>query len=285
MARVDVEMMSKYGRQVIQKAILWTKEWLDAIWLLTALYLSQAAWTRNQVAMFSVAKMILHIGMEALGNRNDAFGTIQTPNEGSRLKVLYSIILTCLNSREEDEVHFIIPSIITLGPFIAACIDDLCANSSMTCSALKALVLLRNVPTALENIPPSQLFLLANCCMDIVLGRGAWKKSSLMEKCYSDPFTLIPEEDAFDILCRLPRPTFPNALTATLNDCPVSLDPSSQDHLQLFDILEPLIWLSNMPVSVPEAHCALVEGGACEFLAKIILDSPQETWSWKDRAI
>lgn len=40
-----------------------------------------------------------------------------------------------------------------------------------------------------------------------------------------------------------------------------------------------------MPTSAPEAHCALVMGGACEFLAKIILDSPQETWLWRDRAI
>lgn len=65
----------------------------------------------------------------------------------------------------------------------------------------------------------------------------------------------------------------------------MSLDPANPDHLKLFHILEPLLWLSNMPTSIPEAHSALVMGGACEFLAKIVLDSPQETWSWKDRAI
>lgn len=43
--------------------------------------------------------------------------------------------------------------------------------------------------------------------------------------------------------------------------------------------------LSNMPPSIPEAHRALVDGDACKFLAKIVIDSPQETWSWKDRAI
>lgn len=39
-----------------------------------------------------------------------------------------------------------------------------------------------------------------------------------------------------------------------------------------------------MPASTPEAHRALVEGGACEFLVKVILDSPREIWSWEDRA-
>lgn len=78
-----------------------------------------------------------------------------------------------------------------------------------------------------------------------------------------------------------------SVLATALDNCPVSLDPStsSQDHLKLFDILEPLLWLSNMPASIAEAHHALVVGGACEFLAKIILDSPQETWLWEDRAI
>ncbi|KAG8928676.1 hypothetical protein FRC01_005565 [Tulasnella sp. 417] len=285
MARIDAELMSKYGRQAIQKAERWTKEWLDAIWLLTALYLGQATWTKERVAMFSVAKIILHIGMDALGNWNNPLSTAQSPNEASRLKVLYSIILMCKNLRGKDDLHFVVPSVITLEPFVAVCIDGLGANGSLTCSALKALALLRNVPTAMESIPSSQMSILASCCMDIVLCRGVWKKASLMEKCHGDPFALIPEEDAFDVLCCLPQPAFRNALATALADCPVSLDPSNQDHMQLFDILEPLLWLSNMPPSVPEAHRALVEGSACEFLAKIILDSPQESWSWKDRAV
>ncbi|KAG9041788.1 hypothetical protein FS837_011740 [Tulasnella sp. UAMH 9824] len=285
MARVPAKLVSKYGRQAIQNAAPWTKEWLDAMWLLTALYLGQVACTEKRTTMLSVAKLVLHAGMEALGNQSDAFGKTRTREEGSRRKVLYSIVLVCLNSRGEDDLHFLVPSAITLGPFVAVCIDDLCANGSMTCSALKALALLRDVPTAMENIPPSQMSNLVYCCLDIVLGREVWKKSSLIEKCHGDPFSLIPEEDAFDVLCRLPQATFPKALAAVLRDCPVSLDPSSQDHLQLFDMLEPLLWLSNMPASLPEAHLALVEGGACEFLAKIILDSPQETWSWRDRAL
>ncbi|KAG8942670.1 hypothetical protein FRC04_003571 [Tulasnella sp. 424] len=278
MSRVDAGVMLGYGRRVIQNAKPWTNQWLGGMWLLLALVLDQVASPRSRTTILSAAKLILHVGMEALGNQTT--DTVGTFNDVSGQKVLYSVVMTCLNCEEEDTLHSIVPSIMTLGPFVEACIDVLSANGSMTCSTLKALALLRNVPTIMEDIPQTKMSILATCCMDIVLGRGLWNGSLLTEKCRADPFPLIPEEDAFDVLCRLPQPTFPKALAAALADCPVCLDPSSQDHLKLFDMLEPLLWLSNMPSSIPEAHRALVDGDVCEFLTKIILDSPQETWSW-----
>ncbi|KAG8965572.1 hypothetical protein FRC05_003222 [Tulasnella sp. 425] len=286
MPRVDANAMSRYGRQVIQNVERWTNDWLHGMWLLSTLFLGQITWTENRTTILSIARLILHVGMEALGSQtSDTVGTTPVPDEVSRQVVLYSVVMTCLHCGGEDTLQSIVPSFITLGPFVVACIEALCANGSMICSALKVLALLRNVPTAMEDISPTKISILASCCMDIVLGRGAWNKSLLTAKCREDPFPLIPEEDAFDVLCRLPQPTFPKALAAALTDCPVCLDPSSQDHLKLFDMMEPLLWLSNMPSSIPEAHRALVDGDACEFLAKIILDSPQETWSWQDRAI
>ncbi|KAG8942671.1 hypothetical protein FRC04_003572 [Tulasnella sp. 424] len=286
MPRVDTGVMSGYGRRVIQNAKPLTSRWQWGMWLLLALFLGRVEWTQNRTEILSVAKFILHVGMEALGNQTtDAVGTIRTDSERTTLKVLYSIVFTCLKCGGEDTLPSIVPSAMTLGPFVEVCIEALCANGSMTCSALKALALLRNVPTVMEDIPQNKMSALATCCMDIVLGRGLWNKALLTAKSPEASFPLIPEEDAFDVLCRLPQPTFPKALAAALADCPVCLDPSSQDHLQLFDMLEPLLWLSNMPSSIPEAHRALVDGDACEFLAKIILDSPQETWSWQDRAI
>ncbi|KAG8924065.1 hypothetical protein FRC00_005528 [Tulasnella sp. 408] len=223
--------------------------------------------------------------MEAFGNRSsDATGNYSMPDETSKLKVLYSILSTCLKC-DEESLRFILPSTIILQPFVEACVDALCANGSMTCSALKALALLSNIPTGIENLPHERTCTLSSCCMNIVLGGVFWDKSAISEECITSTFKFIPEEDAFDILCRLPHGIFSAALAVALNYCPVSLDPSSQDHLKLFDILEPLLWLSNMRASIPEAHRALVKGGACEFLAKIILDSPQETWLWQDRAI
>ncbi|KAG8912856.1 hypothetical protein FRC00_003616 [Tulasnella sp. 408] len=197
-----------------------------------------------------------------------AFGSpVSNGNEKSEQWVLHCVLSTCFSCDEVESLPAILPSTIILGPFVEA-----------------SLALLWNIPTGMERLPPQKMSALSSSCMNIVLGGGFWDKFTSLDECGPSSFNLIPEEDAFDILCRLPQPTFSAALAAVLNDCPVSLDPSSQDHLKLFDMLEPLLWLSNMPVSNPKAHRALVEGGACEFLVKVILDSPREVWSWEDRA-
>ncbi|KAG8928143.1 hypothetical protein FRC01_006406 [Tulasnella sp. 417] len=290
--RVDTKAMLRYGRGVIRTATTWSNPWLTGLWLLLTLFTDQVDWAKESSNTISMAKLILHVGMEAFGNQaSAAIGNCSTPNEASKLKVLYSILSTCLKCDGEDSLRSILPSAIILEPFVEACVDALCANGPMTCTALKAIALLVDTPTIadipsfVENLPPQKVSALASCCMSIVLGGVFWDKSAILEERGINPFRCIPEEDAFDILCRLPDRMFSTALAAALDNCPVSLDPSSQDHLKLFHILEPLLWLSNMSTSVPEAHRALVTGGACAFLAKIVIDSPQDTWSWKDRAI
>lgn len=183
MSSIDGELMSRYGRQAIQNAKPWTNVWLDGMWLLTALFLGQFALTEGLRTTHSVAKFILHAGMEVFGKEaSDAIGTTRGPSEVVMLSVLYPVVLTCLQSGEGEFLQAVVPSTITLGPFVGACVDALYANGSMTCSALKALALLRDVPTALEDIAPPKMSLLISCCMDIVLVKGLWSKSSLIEK-------------------------------------------------------------------------------------------------------
>ncbi|KAG8928677.1 hypothetical protein FRC01_005566 [Tulasnella sp. 417] len=285
MSHVDEDVMSKYGTQVIQNAEPWTNEWLNGVWLLTALFLGHVAWTTKPASILSVAKFILHVGMESLGKEPFAGSeTPHIPNEGARLKVLFSVVIVCLNC-EEHILNSVVPSIITLGPFVEACVDMLLANGPMMFSALKALALLRDIPAVMENLPPSRMAALVDCCMDAVLGRAQWNNPLTRENVNIGPFAVVPEEDAFDILCRLPPPTFPGAIAKALADCPITLNSSSPDQFQVFNMLEPLLWLSNIPDSIPEAHQALVNGAAFEFLEKIILDSPQKSWSWHDRAL
>ncbi|KAG9041787.1 hypothetical protein FS837_011739 [Tulasnella sp. UAMH 9824] len=264
MRHVDLDLMSRYGRQVLRNATRWTNDWLNALWLILALFMGRVASTEDRISTLFVAKLILHVGMEAFGSQSsDAAADYSESYVESQRKVLYSILSTCLNCGGEESLHSILPSAIILEPFIEACVDALCANGPLSCSALRSLALLKNMSTGMEILLPQQkLTALASCCMNIVLGGGFWDMSAMSEE-----------------------PISSAALATALDSCPVSLDPSSQAHFKLFDILEPLLWLSNMPTSIPEAHRALVMGGACEFLAKIILDSLQETWLWQDRAI
>lgn len=125
MSRIDGQLMSRYGRQAIQNAKPWTNVWLDGMWLLTALFLGQFALTEEPRTSHSVAKFILHAGMEVLGKAaSDA--TAWRRSEVAMLSVLYPVVLTCLHSGGGESLQAIVPSTITLGPFVEAA-STLCA--------------------------------------------------------------------------------------------------------------------------------------------------------------
>lgn len=181
--RVDAQAMLRYGREVIRSATTWSTTWLTGLWLLLTLFTDRIASPKERPNILSVAKLILHVGMEAFGNQaSDAISDRSAPGETPKLKVLYSIISTCLGCGGEDSLRSISPSAIILEPFVEACVDALCANGSMACSALKALALLMNLPTGMENLPPQKVSTLASCCMNVVLGGEFWDRSAILEE-------------------------------------------------------------------------------------------------------
>ncbi|KAG9017467.1 hypothetical protein FRB90_001184 [Tulasnella sp. 427] len=93
------------------------------------------------------------------------------------------------------------------------------------------------------------------------------------------------EENAFDIFCRLPEPLFARALQSALETASPTLDRPASHGCSAFRVLEPLLWLSNMHIEIPEAHRALVEGGACRFLCKVIATPVSSDWKWSEREI
>lgn len=50
-----------------------------------------------------------------------------------------------------------------------------------------------------------------------------------------------------------------------------STTSTHSEHDRAIYLLDPLLWLSNMPQHIVEAHQALVQGGACDFLASLIV--------------
>ncbi|KAG8921248.1 hypothetical protein FRC01_000347 [Tulasnella sp. 417] len=93
------------------------------------------------------------------------------------------------------------------------------------------------------------------------------------------------EEDAFDILCHLPEAIFAEALASELKAPTSKLDSHTEDSSDVFQLLDPLLWLSNMPSAIKAAHWALVDGGTYSFLAKIVDYPVSPTWVWQDRDI
>lgn len=180
MHHVDLELMSRYGRQVLRNATRWTNRWLNGLWLLLALFVGRVTSAQDRINALSVAKLILHVGMEAFGSQSsDAAADCSIE---SKRKVLYSILSTCLNCGGEESLHSILPSAIILEPFVEACVDALCANGPLGCSALRTLALLRNISTGMETLLPQKLTALSSCCMNIVLGGGFWDMSAMSEE-------------------------------------------------------------------------------------------------------
>ncbi|KAG8896216.1 hypothetical protein FRC00_006266 [Tulasnella sp. 408] len=93
------------------------------------------------------------------------------------------------------------------------------------------------------------------------------------------------DEDAFDILCCLPQPVFAEALASELQKSALGVDCDTDDPSNVSQLLDPLLWLSNMPPTIKEAHRALVDGDTCGFLLKIIYYPMPLIWTWQDRDV
>ncbi|KAG8896217.1 hypothetical protein FRC00_006267 [Tulasnella sp. 408] len=161
-------------------------------------------------------------------------------------------------------------------------------------AALSAILQTENNPEALGSILPPRHTLLAftKTLGNICIGRDmnpclALRLLAQMRDIPEADFELQrlnPDEDAFDILCYLPELEFARALEARLEAAHRTVHfEHGRVHWFALLLLEPLLWLSNMPRHIRIANNALVQGRACEELTKIILCSVSATWKWSDR--
>ncbi|KAG8914433.1 hypothetical protein FRC00_013640, partial [Tulasnella sp. 408] len=79
---------------------------------------------------------------------------------------------------------------------------------------------------------------------------------------------LRPDEDAFDVLRRLPGSTFRNALGRVIDDAQEQI--KSDKLTAVPRLLGALLWLSLRSSQFPEAHNALTGSGACDFLFEVM---------------
>ncbi|KAG8946761.1 hypothetical protein FRC04_011417 [Tulasnella sp. 424] len=172
-------------------------------------------------------------------------------------------------------------------PGFAKALSDLCKWSLDidTALALKTLALMRDIPEVKSFLSTADLDSLATICVKAVLYQFPPKVTVSRKSADFEIQDLKPDEDAFDILCYLGERTFAEALEWALEH-PVS-KPKAPDNDQsgALRLLEPLLWLSNMPPDINIAHRVLVRSGACNFLAKIISSPVSPTWKWEEREV
>ncbi|KAG8900013.1 hypothetical protein FRC00_000127, partial [Tulasnella sp. 408] len=128
---------------------------------------------------------------------------------------------------------------------------------------------------------PEQAAGLAEVCMQVMCGKFLPFVTPGDPLIVDDRFTRHSDEDAFGILCNLPHETFQDALTATL--FPPESGPL-YSHQSVGELLDLLLWLSNMPANVVQAHRVLIDGYACRFLLSILTNINPLEWLWPNRA-
>lgn len=170
--RTELVVFAGYGRRVVQQSVAASNQWLKGMELLVLVLLSCSALGDDSKIRHPTAKFILHAGMEAIvkqsstslnGCHREGLATVET---------LGAVITACLETANRDVLEFILPSSITLEPFVATCIDMVIVDGIDSWLALKALVLLRDVTNVAEGVPAEKASALGQRCMSLVFTQG-----------------------------------------------------------------------------------------------------------------
>ncbi|KAG9048547.1 hypothetical protein FS837_012616 [Tulasnella sp. UAMH 9824] len=126
-------------------------------------------------------------------------------------------------------------------------------------------------PSVLELFSAVDLSKFADLIMDMTLHPWVFEfqEADALEKITLKPFSA--KDDLCIVgLCSLPDSTFSGALSRQLKEGVVRLNSSNGNLYEPLGLVERLLWLSNTEAAENKIHLALVDGGACEFLAKAL---------------
>ncbi|KAG8898311.1 hypothetical protein FRC00_003004 [Tulasnella sp. 408] len=282
--RTDPTVLSTYLLRVTEREEPWTDGWLRGILLLNLWLLSQIAhgehYNGSILAQISTIRFIMNNILPACTPEVSQMEPMEGYYPRGWMLVFQVIISACTLAAKEDCLGDVLPSGMPLKSFVDLCIKIVVTSSRPEPSprrptacglALKALAMLRHAPEFPESVPTDEHLQFEDVCMTVLLEKTLWRREMVEEQELTRWHSFHPEEDAFDIFCRLPKPTFERALASVLTRRMASTTSTHSEHDRAIYLLDPLLWLSNMPQHIVEAHQALVQGGACDFLASLIV--------------
>ncbi|KAG9042198.1 hypothetical protein FS837_011174 [Tulasnella sp. UAMH 9824] len=283
-SRSDPTVLSTYLLRVTEREEPWTDEWLRGILLLNLWLLSQIAhgehYNGSLLAQISTTRFIMNNILPACTPEVSQMEPMEGYYPRGWMLVFQVIISACTLAAKEDCLGDVLPSGMPFKSFVDLCIKIVVTSSRPEPSprrptacglALKALAMLRHAPEFPESFPTDEHLQFEGICMTVLLERTLWRREMVEEQELTRWHSFHPEEDAFDIFCRLPKPAFERALASVLNRRMASTTSTHSEHDRAIYLLDPLLWLSNMPQHIVEARQALVQAGACDFLASLIV--------------
>ncbi|KAG9017470.1 hypothetical protein FRB90_001187 [Tulasnella sp. 427] len=272
--RTDPNVLSSYLQRVTEAVPPWSDQWLRGVLLTNLWVLSQISHGEHYEgilrARITTTEFVMHKVLRA------CLPPCIDPAIGSFprgwMMAFQVIISACILATKEDILNSILPPRMTLQSFVELCvklvvsarIPEPTPHQIAGCGlGLKALATLRSAPDFPRLIPANDSIQFEDICMTVVLDRTLWMREIIGAQDLARWNKLRPEEDAFDVLCKLQKPAFQRALAS-------ALQRRETDTIAADQLLDPLLWLSNMPEHIVVAHEALVQGGSCDFLANII---------------
>ncbi|KAG8921246.1 hypothetical protein FRC01_000345 [Tulasnella sp. 417] len=296
---IDAFIIKDFGFWLIQGDAYPSIRWLRGIKILDILVNHIARNEPKQQEMrISVACRVLHAVARSMigayGRGSAVFGLGREIPSATPLSLRAALSAILQTENNPKALNSILPFRPTLRAFNEA-LGNICIRESNTSLrlALRLLVLMRDIPEAKGSLSSHTAHSVADVCIRIVIARvdgPSGVKISSGELADAEVPQLSSDEDAFDVLCHLGEIVFAEALERALKTrhyTPYTTyyTPDTAHYVSAgdFALLEPLLWLSNMPRHIKVAHRALVRGHACKFLATIIPYQVSATWEWHER--
>ncbi|KAG9022166.1 hypothetical protein FS837_006566 [Tulasnella sp. UAMH 9824] len=296
---VDPRALFTYSSRILEGTSNISASWLRAIRLLDLLmsHIPPSLGERREIQLLVAHAAIKHLGRFFGPQRRHTPGSGGVRVHPLRLITLLQAGVNSLLQAEgnHSDVEEMLPSVWDIENIFSGlklmlviyCPPDREKRSIEQALALKILALLRDTSEGKRLIPESDPTRLGATCMAIVLSKP--KQKDQRKDGYGGivrvSYLRTVDEDAFDILCCLPEPIFAEALASELQVSARKLSWRTDDPSDVFQLLDPLLWLSNMPPTIKEAHRALVDGGTCGFLLKIVNYPVSPVWVWQDRDV
>ncbi|KAG9049982.1 hypothetical protein FS837_008332 [Tulasnella sp. UAMH 9824] len=288
--QVDYSLVLKFGARFVEQEVPLTTRWSRGVRLLITLLdrLPEAPLeTRYNIHLPLLRALFQGCTEGFLWVAGDLpYPEKLTPTDATQL---LRYIFRVLREVEEDveALDMILPSRPSLDRLVTALVaafaPENCIKSGNTLNltalvALKSLAILLQSHTVSSNVDLTGVARRADLLVDIVL-QPSRRRSPISREPFASDFARVnlrPETSAFDILCCLPDPTFADALAFALSQCDPQKTLLTSPPYKNYRVIESLLWLSNTRRHFWETSLALIQGGACEYLARVLCcDDPQ----------
>ncbi|KAG9040467.1 hypothetical protein FS837_000577, partial [Tulasnella sp. UAMH 9824] len=287
---LDPRLVANFVRRVMQNTNVGSFNWNDGVALLDFLLRPMRQVPQTSPLASHLARVVFEEVTKAFDPQNKSSTTSSTTQnshvvEAAALRAIYSSCVFVMreNGDPSEWIPLYLPHSLYPRIPIGSVAGDL-ARVVATCLAIISTML--SFPSILtrvgEHASNEVVDQFVDTCTQVMLGSTGWQSHG-RDRIDVEGFPrLRPDEDAFDILRRLPGSTFGNALRRVINGV---REKSKSDKLTgVSRLLGSLIWLSLRSSQFPEAHNALTDSGACEFLFEVMRWTvpPESDYQYRD---